>query len=155
MRTKVATGTGGISNIQQVYGGSGNDVLVGFGSGILLRAGSGNDLVIGGSGQATIQSGSGQDIIIAGSTTYDANQTALQAIESYWSNTSIPFISRISQLSGVGTPTGHYKLNASTVTHANASDTVILQSVNDWLFWRLVGVNADTVTGTPGFSTYI
>jgi Ca2+-binding RTX toxin-like protein len=155
LHSKVATGTGRISNIEQVFGGSGNDVLVGFGSGILLEEGSGNDLIIGGSGQATIQSGSGQDIVIAGSTSYDTNQTALQAIESYWATMSIPFLTRVSQLSGVGTPTGHYKLNSSTVTHATASDTLTLGSANDWVFWRLTGTNADQLTGTPGDSTFI
>ena len=151
--TGVATGTGGISAIDAVFGGSGNDILVGTGSGILLEAGSGNDLIIGGSGQATIDSGSGQDIIIAGSTNYDTNKAALQAIESYWANTSISFATRIAKLSGPGV--SGYKLNPSTVTHANASDTLNLGSANDWVFWRMSGTDADNLTGTPGHSTFI
>jgi hypothetical protein len=155
LRTRVATGTGGISGIQQVYGGQGNDILVGTGSGIVLQDLAGNNLIIGGSGQATIDSGSDQDIVIAGTTKYDTNASALAAIEAYWSDTSIPEATRVAQLSGSGTPTGHYKLNPSTVTHATASDTLVLGSANDWLFWRQFGIDADNLTGTPDFSTLI
>ncbi len=151
----VATGTGGISNIQQVYGGSGNDIIVGAGSGILLQAGSGSNLIIGGTGRATIDSGSGEDLVIAGSTSYDSNATALKAIEAYWSDTAIAFSTRVTQLSGVGTPTGHYKLTSSTVKHAAASDTIVLGSADDWLFWRKTGTDADHLTGTPEKSTII
>jgi hypothetical protein len=80
---------------------------------------------------------------------------ALQTIESFWSNTAIPFLTRIAQLSGPGTPVGHYRLNASTVTHASASDTLILGSANDWVFWRQYGADADSLIGIPGCSTFI
>jgi len=154
LRTGVATGTGGIENFKQVFGGNGNDILVGMGSGILLEEGTGNDLIIGGSGQATIQSGSGQDIVIAGSTTYDNNQAALQAIEDYWSTNGGTFAQRVAGLSsGI---TGGYQLNSSTVKHHGGSgDTIALGSANDWLFWRMVGSGKDTLTGTPGQSTLI
>jgi PKD domain len=153
LRTGAATGACGITAIEQVFGGKGNDILVGTGSGILLQAGSGNDLIIGGSGQATINSGSGQDIIIAASTSYDTNKAALQAIDNYWANTSVSLANRVTQLSGPGI--SGYKLNASTVTHANASDTLDLGSALDWVFWRKYGTDADNLTGTPGASTLI
>jgi Ca2+-binding RTX toxin-like protein len=154
LAAKTATGTGGISNIQQVYGGSGNDVLVGTGT-VTLKAGSGTDLIIGGTGKATIDGGAGQDLVIAGSSTYDSNAAALAAIEAYWSTASIPFNSLVSQLSGTGTPTGHYKLTTATVKHATASDTVVLLSTDDWVFYRPTGTNADTLTGTPEKTTSI
>jgi hypothetical protein len=156
LHSGVATGTAGISKIQQVHGGNGNDILVGYGSGIVLQAGAGNDLIIGGSGLARLQSGSGQDIVIAGSTSYDTNAAALNAIEAYWSNTSTDETTRYHQLSTLGTPTGGYKLTPATVKHAAASDTLALGSANDWLFWRMVGSSdLDSVTGTPEFSTFI
>jgi Ca2+-binding RTX toxin-like protein len=151
-----ATGTGGISKINAVVGGSGNDILVGYGSGVLLQAGSGNDLLIGGSGSATIVSGSGQDIVIAGSTNYDTNAAALQAIENYWSNTAIYEGTRVAQLSGPGTPTGGYRLTTTTVKHAAASDLLYLYSPFDWAFWRPSGTDADTLgVLPPDFSTFI
>jgi hypothetical protein len=156
LHSGVATGTAGISKIQQVHGGNGNDILVGNGIGIVLQAGAGNDLIIGGSGLASLQSGSGQDIVIAGSTSYDTNAAALKAIEAYWSNTGIGETTRYQQLSTLGTPTGGYKLTPATVQHAAASDTLALASANVWLFWRMVGSsNLDSVTGTPAFSTFI
>jgi hypothetical protein len=155
LHSGVATGTAGVSKIQQVHGGNGNDILVGYGSGIVLQAGAGNDLIIGGSGRASLQSGSGQDIVIAGSTSYDTNAAALNAIESYWSNTSMDETTRYHQLSTLGTPTGGYKLTPATVKHAAASDTLALGSGHDWLFWRMVGSSdLDSVSGTPEFSTF-
>ena len=59
-------------------------------------------------------------------------------------------------LATTGTPTGGYRLNPSTVTHAAAGDSVALGSANDWLFWRMAGSSdVDTVTGAPEFSTFI
>jgi len=151
----VATGTGRITNILQAYGSGQGDVLVGNGTGVLLAETAGMNLMIGGTGgQATLDSGSGQDIVIAGSTTYDNNQVALQAIEEYWSTNGGTFAQRVAELSsGI---TGNYKLNTSTVTHHGGNgDTIALGSANDWLFWRMVGTGADTLTGTPGQSNLI
>jgi hypothetical protein len=123
---------------------------------VLLVETAGNNLLIGGTGQATIDSGSGEDIVIAGSTTYDNNQTALLTIETYWENPSNGSESaRVSVLSSTGTPTGNYKLNSSTVTHAGASDTLVLGSTSDWVFYRLTGTNHDNKSGTPAFQTFI
>jgi hypothetical protein len=153
LHTGKATGTGGISKINAVAGGSGSDILVGYGSGILLVAGSGNDLLIGGSGQATIESGAGQDIVIAGSTSYDTNAAALQAIENYWSNTTIDEGTRVNQLTTAGV--GGYRLTTTTVKHAAASDVLDLFSPYDWAFWRQSGTDADTLGAfQPDFSTF-
>jgi hypothetical protein len=156
MVSGVATGTGGITNIQQVYGSGQGDVLVGNGIGVLLVEIAGMNLMIGGTGgQATLDSGSGQDIVIAGSTTYDNNQAALQAIEKYWSTNGGTFAQRVAGLTA-GVEPGGYKLNSATVTHHGGNaDTISLGSANDWLFWRMVGAGADTLTGTPGQSTLI
>jgi hypothetical protein len=39
--------------------------------------------------------------------------------------------------------------------HAGSGDSIVLGSANDWLFWRSLGIGADTVTGTPKQSTLI
>jgi len=153
--TGVATGAGSVTNIQQVHGSGNNDVLVGNGAGVLLMETAGMNLMIGGTaGRATLDSGSGQDIVIVGSTTYDNNQAALQAIEDYWSTNGGTFAQRVAGLSS-GIP-GGYQLNSSTVKHHTGSgDTIALGSANDWLFWRMLGSDKDTLTGTPGQSTRI
>jgi PKD domain len=151
----MATGAGAVTGIRQVKGSGHNDVLVGDGTGIQLVETAGKNLLIGGTGgQATLDGGSGQDIIIAGSTIYDNNQAALQAIESYWSTSTGTFAARVAALSSASGIAGGYRLNTSTVTeHEGSGDTIVLVSANDWVFWRMVGAGADTVTGTPKQST--
>ena len=155
--TSLATGAGGVTGIVQVKGSGRSDVLVGNGTGVQLVESAGKNLIIGGSGGgATLDGGSGQDIVIADSTSYDNNQAALQAIESYWSTNAGNFAARVAALSSTSGITGGYQLNTSTVTHHSGSgDTIVLASANDWLFWRMVGTGADTVTGTPKKSTMI
>jgi hypothetical protein len=151
MLTGMATGTGGISHIQQVYGSGQGDVLVGDGTGILLAETSGKNLIIGGTGgDNTLMSGSGQDIVIAGSTIDDSDQTVLLGIESL-SNRSKSLDQLVNLLSNV--------LNGATVEHHDgAGDTITLGSANDWLFWRTMGAGEDALTENsqaPGYSTYL
>ncbi len=154
MLTGVATGTGGITNIQDVLGSGQGDVLVGDGTGVELVETAGRNLMIGGSGGgATLQSGDGQDIVIAGSTTYDDKHDALVAIEAYWSNTANGTFTQRADALSAGIP-GGYVLDASTVmTHSGAGDTIALGSADDWLFWN---DTVDTVVeGTPKKETSI
>jgi parallel beta-helix repeat protein len=156
LRTLAATGTGRVRNIRGVYGAGHNDILVGNGSGILLQETAGNNLLIGGSGLAALSGGSGFDLVICGSTSYDTNAAALQAIEAFWAATNAAnFLTQVATLSGPGISGGSIRLNNSTVTHANAADTVFLGSVNDWLFLRGVPPLMDVVTGTPRFKTFV
>jgi hypothetical protein len=62
-------------------------------------------------------------------------------------------VAALSSASGI---TGGYQLNTSTVTHHSGSgNTIVLVSANDWLFWRMAGTGADTLTGTPRQSTMV
>ena len=58
-----ATGTGGISNIQNVIGGAGNDALTGDASPNILVGGAGNDHLSGGMGSDTLDGGEGTDTV--------------------------------------------------------------------------------------------
>src|SRR5262249_21866518 len=74
LQTFVASGLrGDIAHIQNVIGGSGNDILVGNGNNV-LTGGGGNDLLIAGSSPSTLIGGAGNDILIGGSTDYDTDQ---------------------------------------------------------------------------------
>ena len=152
--TGAATGTGGISNISQVFGSGTSDVLVGAGTGILLEETAGRNLMIGGAGgNATLDSGSGQDIVIAGSTKFDDDQTALHAIESYWAAYAGSLIPGCGWLV-VGYHRRLRGLNASTVKdHKGDGDVLTLGSATDWLFWRNDGV--DDLTGVAAKTTLI
>ena len=115
----VATGTGGITNIQDVLGSGQGDVLVGDGTGVELVETAGRNLMIGGSGGgATLQSGDGQDIVIAGSTNYDDKHDALAAIEAYWSNTANGTFTQRADALSAGIPGGYVLDSFTVLTHS-------------------------------------
>jgi Ca2+-binding RTX toxin-like protein len=58
-----AEGTGGVNNIQNVKGGSGNDILIGNAQTNTLIAGAGDDALTGGPGVDVIDGGSGTDTL--------------------------------------------------------------------------------------------
>ena len=61
----------------QLFGGSGNDIIFGMGGDDILRGGDGNDLLFGGSGNDYLDGGAGEDAIFGGSgndiIVYDSN----------------------------------------------------------------------------------
>ena len=61
LATGKATGTTGISNIRNIKGGSGDDVLTGDTNANTIQAGAGNDTITGGGGNDTLVGGSGND----------------------------------------------------------------------------------------------
>ena len=61
-----ATGTAGISNIQHILGGSGDDFLSGSDGVDTLWGGAGNDVLSGGGGNDTLNGGEGQDQLFGG-----------------------------------------------------------------------------------------
>jgi hypothetical protein len=94
-----ATGvSGGVFNVANVRGGSGNNVLIGGGGNILV-GGAGNDvlidtdsgsaatggsLLIGGAGSDTLTGGAAGDILIGEATNYDSKNANLQDILTAW-----------------------------------------------------------------------
>lgn len=117
-----ATGTTLVYGIQDVTGGSGNDILVGDDRSNVLDGGPGRDLLIaGGAGGLrlpdTLLGGAGEDILIAGFTSYDADAAALAAILAQWTQAT-PYATRVNNLlSGTGAP----RLDATTVFYNYAS----------------------------------
>jgi hypothetical protein len=81
-----ATGlTGGISNIRNVVGSQGNDILVGNGQANALIGGTGRNILIAGQGGGdTLVGGSSQNILIAGYTDDDLDVGALDAVMAQW-----------------------------------------------------------------------
>jgi Ca2+-binding RTX toxin-like protein len=57
---------GGVSHVQNVTGGSGDDFLVGDGADNVLVGNAGNDVLIGGDGNDVLLGGSGRDLLIGG-----------------------------------------------------------------------------------------
>ncbi len=148
--TGTATGTGGVSQITQVRGSGDNDVIVGNGNGVLLMESAGDNLLIAGTGSAiTHNGGTGEDLVISGSTTYDNNQTALQAIEAYWaSNVGTNFAATVAALSS-GISGGYMLQPNTTVQHQGTGNTIDLNSARDWVFCRMSGNGKDSLNGVP------
>ncbi|HZZ26802.1 MAG TPA: calcium-binding protein, partial [Pirellulales bacterium] len=138
--------SGGISNITDVLGGSGNDTLkggqnpkgsflsgnggddtiTGTGGGDILVGGSGNDtitggdgrdLIMGGDGQDTLSGGGGEDIIINGTTSFDTDSDTQNAILDFWKSTSLDFAFRVSQLRAGGAMSDNITLPALDSTN--------------------------------------
>jgi Ca2+-binding RTX toxin-like protein len=162
---------GGVTAIQNVNGGSGNDRLTGNGGNNILRGNGGNDalegglgndiliggagtdtitdaggrnLLIGGSGADTLTGSSSDDIIIGADTTYDNNDTALLAIMNEWTGPS-DYATRIGHLKGTigGGLNGSTLLNASKIIDDAIADLMTGGSGLDWFF---AAIPPDTIT---------
>jgi Ca2+-binding RTX toxin-like protein len=115
-----------VTIVSELYGGEGNDRLMGGGGNNILVGGNGADtiigngladLIIGGNGSDTISGGGGDDLMIAGSTTYDSTPSALRSVFAEWISAR-DYTTRVNNLLGVGSGTrlnGTYFLNASNV----------------------------------------
>ena len=156
LATGKATGVGGtFSNIQNARGGAGNDTLTGNSAGNILIGGAGNDTIKGGSGRSiliggtggdTVIGGSGDDIVIGGSTTFDNDNTALDAILAEWQS-SDDFTTRIADIKNGGGLNGTNVLNlVTTVIDDLAANVLTGGTGNDWFFQ---GTN-DTITDQDG-----
>jgi hypothetical protein len=166
---------GQVVNVQNVFGGSGNDVLVGNAFGNILMGGPGNDTITGGSGRSVligglgsdiIVGGSSDDIIIGGTTIYEGgpvstisgsltitpiratNYVALDAILAEWQHADLGYASRIADLKNGGGYNGTNVLAlGSTVFDDNASDQLTGNAGLDWFFANLGPAGTlDTIT---------
>ncbi len=130
-----ATGlTGGISRIQDVVGGAGNDILVGNG-GNVLRGGAGRDILIAGASASSLLGGDDDDILIAGSTIYDTDPGALNALRSEWTSLAA-YATRAARLSNGLLSDGTFTLNgqSNTLRGQRGLDMFFgkLSDVGDW-----------------------
>jgi hypothetical protein len=147
----VATGLAGITNIQNVTGSQGNDLIVGDANPNVLIGGTGRNILIGGAGSDTLTGSVNQDnMLIGGTTLWDTNLSDLMLIMIEWLRTDLNFDERMSDISsgGVGIPnsvltgTG-VALNNTTVFHDNVPDTLIEPITNTtgryWFFIDKIG----------------
>ncbi len=150
-----------LSNMTFVYGGSGNDVLIGNAtrSSVLignagndqLTGGTARDILIGGLGVDTLSGLGGDDILIGGRTLHDADDTALRMIFAEWTTTLRSFAERTANIFGNGTTArfnGDTYLNADTVIHDPESvDQLMGGLTSDWFFAELGEISDFTATG--------
>jgi RTX calcium-binding nonapeptide repeat (4 copies)/Putative Ig domain len=146
-----ATGTGGVSNIANVVGGAGNDILVGNALANQLTGNGGRDILIGGGGADALSGGAGDDLLLGGSTVHATNPAALTAIQKEWTSATA-YATRIAHLRGTtpGGLNGSTVLNAASVTDdGGAADGLTGGGGTDW-FLRFA---TDSVTDAAAGET--
>jgi hypothetical protein len=125
LQTQTASGlAGGVSNIDNVIGSAGDDILVGNG-GNVLDGGAGRDLLIAGDIASLLLGGGGEDLLIAGTTAYDLDASALAAIHAEWRRADIDYETRVANLTTD---------NGAPVPKLIASDTVESNGGGNTLF---------------------
>ena len=138
-----------ISNIQNVTGSQGNDLLVGDANVNALVGGTGRNVLIGGNGADTLDAHVSHDdnILIGGHTDWDMNLAALQAVMTEWDRTDLNFGDRRSDLLNGTNGQGAVPLNMvngqlillSPATNPTSSNgTVHADGIKD----TLIGTNA-------------
>jgi Ca2+-binding RTX toxin-like protein len=143
---------GGIAEIEDVNGGSGDDLIRGDSFNNVLKGGAGHDLLlgyggvdqlfgdlgqdilIGGAGGDSLFGGAGEDILIGGLTDHDDNDTALLAIMSEWKRTDLTYKHRRDHLHSGGGNNGSYLLNKKSVNNDGQADTLTGEGELDWYF---------------------
>ena len=115
--------SGGVSNIQDVIGSQGNDILVGNG-GNVLTGGTGRNLLIAGPTASTLVGNSGEDILVGGTTGYENNPPALAALRAEWTRTDLPYSARVHHLLHGGGLNGATLLDQAAFTPNAGGNTL-------------------------------
>lgn len=120
-----ATVWGGAGN-DYVVGGQGSDVLVGGEGNDRLWGRNGADVIIGGTGKDALDGGRGDDILIADSWAFEDSVLALDAVRSEWNRNDVGYEQKRDHLLGVtaGGLNGQYVLNQSTLTDDGERDSL-------------------------------
>lgn len=126
-----------------LIGGAGDDVLVGGDGNDLLSSSGGQDVLIGGRGADRLSGSAGDKLMIAGFTRWDADEAALAAISGVWAS-GAGYQSRVDTLREQYLTTGPTAAEA-TVFDDNAADTVMGGRSMDWFFANLSGGVRDTL----------
>jgi hypothetical protein len=147
---------GGISNIINLNGSQGDDILVGDTHDNIIQGGTGPSLLIGGPGGANITGGPSGNIVISGSTVYDTQPnplTAYAAIMSEWTS-SDGYKVRVRDIRGGGGLNGNVILNPSTVFDDSIADTL---TGGTGLNFYFLNEKQDTITDPkkPGVETLV
>jgi Ca2+-binding RTX toxin-like protein len=149
------TFTGALAVRRIVYGGSGNDTLVGGDGPAVLVGGSGRDVLTGGSARDLLFGGTGadslsgngdDDILVPGSSSFDsagpASEGSLCALQSEWIRTDEAMVIRSLHLLGVGVgqndPTRFILVGRQrNVGHADCGDITKGGAGHNWIVTAL------------------
>ena len=141
-----ATVLGGAGD-DRIKGGKGNDILVGGDGNDFINGGQGADIVIGGNGFDHLIGGPGDDLMIANATTFDADQTSLQTLQSEWLS-STNLAARVAAVTDASATVHLTSGTGGTILEDNATDRLNGASGKDAFF---ATVGSDIITGMHPF----
>jgi len=145
------TSTGVVTNIQNVFGGTGNDFLTGSASSNVMDGGAGddtmsglggNDIMVGNYGSDNMNGGAGIDILIGGYVDFIVGslQEGLESIMDSWTNVTDGTFNAVSNTIGTASST-----QPRLVGDTNLASTYLLQTVfNDQATDRLTDISSST-----------
>jgi hypothetical protein len=121
-----------VFNITNVFGGQGNNVLVGDANTALLQGGSGRDLLFSGGGNTKLRAGSGEAVLVGGHYIFDTDLNALEHLRAEWSRTDegtaadpTGYLARVNHLENGGGKNDPFLLNTTTVFADGGTQTLI------------------------------
>jgi hypothetical protein len=145
------TSTGVVTNIQNVFGGTGNDYIVGSSANNVVDGGAGNDIMsglggndimVGNYGADLINGGSGIDILIGGYVdfVFGTLQEGLESIMETWKSVTDNTFKAVSNTLGTAS-----SIQFRLVGDTNLDSTYLLQTVfNDQATDRLTDIASST-----------
>jgi Ca2+-binding RTX toxin-like protein len=145
------TSTGVVTNIQNVFGGTGNDYLVGSAASNVIDGGAGddtmsglggNDIMVGNYGADNMNGGAGIDILIGGYVDFIVGslQEGLESIMDSWTHVTDGTFNAVSHTIGTASST-----QPRLVGDTNLASTYLLQTVfNDQATDRLTDIASST-----------
>lgn len=130
-----------------IKGGQGRDILVGGDGNDWLNGGQGNDILIGGNGSDRLIGGPNDSLLIAGATSYDADLTSLQALQTAWLTQNILAV-RVAAVINPGATVHLASGIGGTLLDDGATDRLTGAAGND-AFFAVVG--SDIITDLHPF----
>ena len=170
-RTIQTGASGQAANIENVYGGSGDDILIGNASANILSGGVGQDVISGGNGNDSLSGGDGRNILIGGAGldtlqggpqddlllaavySFATDTVDLSALRNEWTSSS-SYADRLAHLQGTlaGGANGSVTLTQSTVADDGVSDLLTGGMGQDWFLGTSLA--ADIVTDKSADETF-
>jgi Ca2+-binding RTX toxin-like protein len=128
-------------------GNGGNDILIGQAGNDRLFGNAGRDLLIGGLGRDELNGGNDDDILVAGRTSSDNLLNRLTDLRSEWISAN-DYATRVSNLrSPVGSSGASLKATVNVVTDGGEDDILAGDADLDWYFSALNDTISDLFGG--------
>ena len=159
LKLHLATGVGSaaglpgrVSNVQNVTGGQGTNIIVGDGNNNVLQGGSGRSILISGGGLSTLQAGSGEAVLVGGHYVLDTDLNALDHLMAEWARTDLGtptdptgYLARVAHLLAGGGKNDPFLLNNSTVIPDPGTQTLTTGAGLDFVLFD----SSDILTHPP------